>query len=199
MPLCLLLTSSSSYIQHKMHSAHRNPLLLTTIVSSDHQPRQHFSYNAPHLDYRKDATIPKDIAQACTTIDRACAGSGHRDQRLFICLPSLFYTPHAYATLTQDFLNETESKQFASYILAAPLVPSPAGKPPKGHAVRTHARCSLSDPAFADVLWNLSGLQEALGQWKGARGGPPKGLSSNIRLYCYEHPQLFGPREYIFE
>ncbi|KAJ1917467.1 hypothetical protein IWQ60_007773 [Tieghemiomyces parasiticus] len=82
-------------------------------------------------------------------------------------------------------------------------VVGPVVAPPRGHAFRNNARLAFQDPAFAQMLWERSGLARLLAPWRLAgrrvvRGdrptapGPrPVGLNGNLRLYRYEPGQRF--------
>ncbi len=63
--------------------------------------------------------------------------------------------------------------------------------PPIQKAFRDNERVSVQDEAFAQHLWQASGLQRHFATWP-SDGGRPVGLNPNIRIYRYGTGQRFG-------
>lgn len=78
-----------------------------------------------------------------------------------------------------------------------PIILTPSPPKQRGEASRTNDRFSVDDRAFAEVLWQETGLRE-LCQGEGGLEGAgrekkkPLGLNSNIRLYRYTRSAYFG-------
>lgn len=61
-----------------------------------------------------------------------------------------------------NFFTATLCKKYVNFLQkSAPLTTTP-GKPKRGDAVRVNDRFQIHDPAFADRLWNTSGLREVV-------------------------------------
>jgi hypothetical protein len=102
-----------------------------------------------------------------------------------------------------NFFTASLCKTYVSFLSSLPLTTTP-GKPKKGDAVRVNDRYQIDDPAFAERLWNQTGLRKlvsddaeegALGlsaeQRKELWGGEVVGLNPNIRIYRYSKGQFF--------
>lgn len=61
-----------------------------------------------------------------------------------------------------NFFTATLCKKYVNFLQkSVPLATTP-GKPKRGDAVRVNDRFQIHDPAFADRLWNTSGLREVV-------------------------------------
>lgn len=63
---------------------------------------------------------------------------------------------------------------------------------PKPQAFRDNDRVSVQDEAFAQHLWQASGLQRIFSNMQLPDGAHPIGLNPNIRIYRYSTGQRFG-------
>ncbi|KAK1758517.1 putative prolyl 4-hydroxylase 4 [Echria macrotheca] len=92
----------------------------------------------------------------------------------------------------RSFFPRSLCRDYVSYLRDLPLTLTP-GKPKRGDALRVNDRYQVDDPAFAERLWNKTGLKDAVLQpdlthlW----GGEVVGLNSNIRVYRYQKGHFF--------
>jgi len=113
---------------------------------------------------------------------------------------------HADQILTiSNFWTSTLCKKYVAFLKNLPLTTTPS-TPKRGEAVRVNDRFQVNDPAFAELLWSVTGLREILldavrsdkdatstvdelsrKKW----GGDVVGLNSNIRVYRYSKGQYF--------
>lgn len=92
--------------------------------------------------------------------------------------------------LIDDFFSAKTRSAFVSALSALRLQGPSA--PKKGEATRTNERFSLHDPAFAQRLWQDSGLSKALEGLEGRGGRKAMGLNPNVRCYRYPEGTFFG-------
>ncbi|KAA8896788.1 hypothetical protein FN846DRAFT_964794 [Sphaerosporella brunnea] len=90
------------------------------------------------------------------------------------------------------FFTSTLCKTYVNFLQKSVSLTTTPGKPKRGEAVRVNDRLQIQDPAFADVLWNQSGLKDVVSRedpslW----GGKVVGLNPNIRIYRYGTGQFF--------
>ncbi|KAM0756161.1 hypothetical protein T439DRAFT_320855 [Meredithblackwellia eburnea MCA 4105] len=109
----------------------------------------------------------------------------------------LVYVDNLFSTqLCKSFISFFTSPQSLVTLQPSPFPPQ------RGEAARTNDRFSVQDQAFAQRLWEDSGLREICQRElesivKGPKGKPssrkPVGLNSNIRIYRYGEGAYFGP------
>jgi hypothetical protein len=58
------------------------------------------------------------------------------------------------------FFTSTLCKTYVNFLQKSVSLTTTPGKPKRGEAVRVNDRFQIQDPAFADLLWNRSGLKE---------------------------------------
>lgn len=113
--------------------------------------------------------------------------------------------PGQVVTISQ-FWPASLCKRYVSFLSGLPLVTTP-GVPKKGNAVRVNDRFQIDDPAFAEMLWNSTGLRDLVmnaeqlphdpaqgdrpDKVKQFWGGEVLGLNPNIRIYRYRKGQFF--------
>ncbi|BGP36920.1 hypothetical protein JCM10449v2_000822 [Rhodotorula kratochvilovae] len=90
-----------------------------------------------------------------------------------------------------DFFPPKTRSAFVAAVSALALQPPSA--PKKGEATRTNDRFSAQDPAFAQRLWEDSGLADVLEGLEGRNGRRARGLNPNIRCYRYSEGGYFDP------
>ncbi|GAA5842029.1 hypothetical protein JCM3766R1_005728 [Sporobolomyces carnicolor] len=96
-----------------------------------------------------------------------------------------------------SFFSRKTLANFVSFLESPAIAWTAPSLPKKGEATRTNFRFQVQDDAFAEQLWELSGLREALSRQSNlvdARNGRTAvGLNGNIRCYRYEKGSFFGP------
>lgn len=95
-----------------------------------------------------------------------------------------------------SFFSRKTLANFVSFLESPAIAWTAPSLPKKGEATRTNFRFQVQDDAFAEQLWELSGLREALSRQSNlvdARNGRTAvGLNGNIRCYRYEKGSFFG-------
>ncbi len=83
-------------------------------------------------------------------------------------------------------------RNYVSFLSTLPLTTTP-GKPKRGEAVRVNDRFQVDDPAFANRLWEASGLKYLveMNEDETTFDGKVLGLNPNIRVYRYRPGQFF--------
>ncbi|KAK2053760.1 hypothetical protein LY76DRAFT_258310 [Colletotrichum caudatum] len=94
--------------------------------------------------------------------------------------------------LMRNFWPKSLCASYVTFLRGLPLVTTP-GRPKRGEAVRVNDRFQVQDAAFAQRLWDETGLRESLDQEdvQGLWGGEVVGLNPNIRIYRYSKGQYF--------
>lgn len=91
----------------------------------------------------------------------------------------------------RTFFTSKLCKAYIEFLSTLPLTTTP-GKPKKGEAARVNDRFQVEDVAFANRLWNETGLHDLiLAQRAELWGGDVLGLNSRIRVYRYSAGQFF--------
>jgi hypothetical protein len=82
-------------------------------------------------------------------------------------------------------------KTYVQFLSTLPLTTTP-GKPKRGEAVRVNDRFQVTDPVFAEHLWN-TGLQQLVSAVDDQEvfGGKVLGLNPNVRVYRYQPGHFF--------
>lgn len=70
--------------------------------------------------------------------------------------------------LLSNFFPRSLCRDYVAFLKTLPLQTTP-GKPKRGEAVRVNDRYQVDDPAFAERLWNTTGLKEAIMEEEGLR------------------------------
>ncbi|KAI9482192.1 hypothetical protein LPJ78_001138 [Coemansia sp. RSA 989] len=106
-------------------------------------------------------------------------------------------TDHIF--LIRSLLDRSECDAFIN-IADSQCIPTP-GVPKRGEAFRNNARWSTVDEGCAQMLWESTGMNRLLSDWKHSDGKSPAGLFENIRLYRYGPGQRFGKHydDYFFD
>lgn len=65
--------------------------------------------------------------------------------------------------LIPSFFPRSLCRDYVSFLKTLPLQTTPS-RPKRGDAVRVNDRFQIDDPAFAQRLWEQTGLQEALSE-----------------------------------
>ena len=100
--------------------------------------------------------------------------------------------------LIRNLFTSTLCKKYVSFLSSLPLITTPA-KPKDGEAVRVNDRIQFDDPAFAENLWNSTGLRSLVRGSVGnserdgleheglnkLQGGEICALNPRIRIYRY--------------
>ncbi|KAH8171856.1 2OG-Fe(II) oxygenase superfamily protein [Sarocladium implicatum] len=95
--------------------------------------------------------------------------------------------------LLNNFFPRSLCRDYVAFFKTLPLQTTP-GKPKRGEAVRVNDRYQVDDAAFAERLWEMTGLRDAIMEDESLKelwGGEPVGLSPNIRVYRYSKGQYF--------
>lgn len=94
--------------------------------------------------------------------------------------------------VVRNLFTSTLCKNYISYLSTLPLTTTP-GKPKRGEATRVNDRFQVSDPVFAQRLWNDTALKALVTGYTDPStfGGEILGLNSNIRIYRYTPSQFF--------
>lgn len=81
---------------------------------------------------------------------------------------------------------------YVSFLSTLPLTTTP-GKPKRGEATRVNDRYQISDPLFAQRLWEDTAIKELVTGYEDQNiwGGEVLGLNPNIRVYRYRPGQYF--------
>ncbi|KAI5795238.1 hypothetical protein EDC01DRAFT_717266 [Geopyxis carbonaria] len=99
--------------------------------------------------------------------------------------------PGQIITIPRFFTN-TLCRTYVSYLEKATTLTTTPVQPKKGNAVRVNDRSQVLDKAFAQRLWEDSGLKEVIQREDPALwGGEIMGLNPNIRIYRYRTGQFF--------
>lgn len=115
-----------------------------------------------------------------------------------LCLDTLL---EGHIVLIRNFFTSSLCKTYVAFLSSLQLVTTP-GQPRKGDAVRVNDRFQVDDPAFAEQLWNTTGLRDLLTRDKTDSEGPKQevtrlwggevcGLNPRIRIYRYTKGQFF--------
>lgn len=100
--------------------------------------------------------------------------------------------------LIRNLFTSTLCKKYVSFLSSLPLTTTPA-KAKEGEAIRANDRIQFHDPAFAEQLWNSTGISSLVSgsaenvnphglTYEGAKklwGGEICGLNPRIRIYRY--------------
>lgn len=104
----------------------------------------------------------------------------------------------AESLLRDDFMIQVpgclmrqEAEKFVAAAEAVGFQHSTSRGPAYGEAFRDNHRIQFSDQAFADHLWQATGLAELVGGLED-EDGTAVGLNPNIRIYRYNAGQRFG-------
>ena len=105
----------------------------------------------------------------------------------------------------RNFFTSTLCKKYVSFLSSLSLITTPA-RPKNGDALRVNDRIQFDDYAFAQQLWEPTGLQRLLCGSDGSNtegtltkeaaqklwGGEPILLNPRVRVYRYSAGQFFG-------
>ncbi|KAI4148801.1 MAG: hypothetical protein L6R39_002682 [Caloplaca ligustica] len=112
-----------------------------------------------------------------------------------LCLDTLL---EGHIVLIRNFFTSSLCKTYVAFLSSLQLVTTP-GQPRKGDAVRVNDRFQVDDPAFAEQLWNTTGLRDLLTRDKTDSEGPKQEVTrlwGGEFLYGLLSPDHYDARFY---